>query len=77
MVTQGPRIEAPLVGLARYGVSGGLAGATLTLFDRQYAQETFIGEDAWNQVSIVGDEGTTPGGAARRRDRRCSAPATR
>ena len=26
VVTQGPRIEAPLVGLARYGVSGGLAG---------------------------------------------------
>ena len=62
VVTQGPRIEAALVGLARYGVSGGLAGATLTLFDRQYAQETFIGEDAWNQVSIVGDEGTTPEG---------------
>ncbi len=62
VVTQGPRIEAPLVGLARYGVSGGLAGATLTLFDRQYAQETFVGEDAWNQVSIVGAEGTTPEG---------------
>ncbi len=60
VVTQGPRFEAPLVGLARYGVSGGLAGATLTLFDRQYAQETFVGEDAWNQVSIVGEAGTTP-----------------
>ena len=60
VVTQGPRIEAPLVGLARYGVSGSLAGATLTLFDRQYAQDTFIGEDAWNQVSILADEGVTP-----------------
>ena len=60
VITQGPRIEAPLVGLARYGVSGGLAGATLTLFDRTYAQQTFLGEDAWNQVSIVGDEGVTP-----------------
>lgn len=60
VVTQGPRIEAPLVGLARYGVSGSLAGATLTLFDRQYAQDTFIGEDAWNQVSIIAEDGVTP-----------------
>lgn len=59
VVTQGPRLEAPLVGLARYGVDGSLAGATLTLFDRQYAQDTFVGQDAWNQVSIIADETTT------------------
>ncbi len=55
VVTQGPRIEAPLVGLVRFGVSGSLAGATLTLFDRQYAQDTFVGSDAWNQISVLGD----------------------
>ncbi len=60
VVTQGPRIDAPIVGIARYGVSGGLAGATLTLFSRDYAQSVFLGEDAWNQVSIVGDEGVSP-----------------
>ncbi len=60
VVTQGPRLEAPLVGIVRYGVSGGLAGVTLTLFERQYAQETFLGEDAWNQVSVTADPGVTP-----------------
>ena len=60
VVTQGPRIDAPIVGIARYGVSGGLAGATLTLFSRDYAQDAFLGEDAWNQVSIVADEGVSP-----------------
>ncbi len=60
VVTQGPRIEAPLVGLIRYGVTGGLAGATLTMFDREYAQETFVGSDAWNQVSVLTDGSITP-----------------
>ncbi len=60
VVTQGPRIEAQLVGIARFGVSGGLAGVTLTLFERQFAQETFIGQDAWNQVGMTADPGISP-----------------
>jgi putative ABC transport system permease protein len=60
VVTQGPRLEATVVGTVRYGVSGGLAGATLTLFDRQYAQQAFLGEDAWNQVSVLAVPGVTP-----------------
>jgi putative ABC transport system permease protein len=60
VVTQGPRIEAELVGIARFGVSGGLAGVTLTLFEREYAQQTFIGEDAWNQVAMTARAGVTP-----------------
>ena len=57
VVTQGPRLEQTLVGVARFGVSGTLAGATLALFDREFAQETFVGEDAWNQVGVLADEG--------------------
>jgi putative ABC transport system permease protein len=60
VVTQGPRLDAPVVGTIRYGVSGGLAGATLTMFERTYAQETFLGEGVWNQVSVLADEGVTP-----------------
>ncbi len=60
VVTQGPRIEAPLVGLFRFGVSGGFAGVTLTVFERQYAQETFVGEDAWNQLGITAQPGVAP-----------------
>ncbi len=60
VITQGPRIEAQLVGLVRFGVSGTLAGATLTLFERDYAQDIFIGQDAWSQVSAIAEEGLSP-----------------
>lgn len=59
VITQGPRIEGELVGTVRYGVSGTLAGATLALFDRQYAQEAFIGQDAWNQLGVQAGAGVT------------------
>ncbi len=60
VVTQGPRLAAEVVGLVRFGVSGTLGGATLTLFERQYAQETFVGPDAWNDLAVLGQAGTTP-----------------
>ena len=59
VVTQGPRIEGTLVGTARYGVSGTLAGATLALFDRDFAQQAFIGKDAWNQLGVQAAAGVT------------------
>ncbi len=60
VVSQGPRIEAPLVGIARFGTSGSLGGATLALFQRDYAQEQFIGSDGWTQVSATGTFGVSP-----------------
>ncbi len=60
IVTQGPRIEAELVGLVRLGVSGSTAGATLTFFERGYAQRTFVGADNWTQLSAQAVEGVTP-----------------
>ena len=69
VVSQGPRIEAPLVGIARFGTSGSLGGATLALFQREYAQEQFIGSDGWTQVSATGTFGGLAGAAARRGDR--------
>ena len=60
VITQGPRIEAPLVGLVRFGVSGSLGGVTLTLFERQYAQETFLGQDAWTELAATAVDGVTP-----------------
>jgi putative ABC transport system permease protein len=59
VVTQGPRIEAPLVGLVRFGVAGSLGGATLTLFEREYAQQTFLGEDAWTELAASAQEGVS------------------
>jgi putative ABC transport system permease protein len=60
VVTQGPRLQAPLVGIARFGTTGSLAGATLALFERDYAQQIFIGSDGWTQVSAVGTFGVSP-----------------
>ncbi len=61
VVTQGPRIDATLVGVARYGVSGGLGGATLALFDRSEAQDLFMGgEEAWTQLQANAVEGVSP-----------------
>lgn len=59
IVSQGPRIEAPLVGIIRVG-SGGSGGATWALFQRDYAQEQFIGSDGWTQVTAAGTFGVSP-----------------
>ena len=57
IITQGPRIEAPLVGLARFGAGGGVGGATLAMFEQEYAQTALLGKDVWSQVSAVGTFG--------------------
>jgi putative ABC transport system permease protein len=41
VLTAGPRITVRLVGIFRYGDSGGLAGATVTAFDTATAQKLF------------------------------------
>src|SRR4051812_33534199 len=47
-----PRLTAELTGLVEFG-AGGLNGATLTLFDRQYMQQQFFGgKDVYSTVSL-------------------------
>lgn len=61
LVTPGtpPTIEAELVGLVEFG-SGGLNGATLTVFDLGYMQEQFFGgEDVYSAVSLNTADGVT------------------
>ena len=45
------------MGLVRFGVAGSLGGATLTMFERQYAQETFLGQDAWTELAVAAEDG--------------------
>ncbi|MET0931657.1 MAG: FtsX-like permease family protein [Aeromicrobium sp.] len=59
MVTAGadPTISATLVGYADFA-GGGLAGATLVLFDTRTAQELFLrGEDAFTSIGLTADDG--------------------
>ncbi len=49
-----PRISAELVGVMRFGESGSLAGANLSVFDTRTAQKLFLdGANAYDRVSVT------------------------
>jgi putative ABC transport system permease protein len=61
LVTPGdpPTLRATVVGLVEFG-SGGLNGATLTLFDRRFMQDRFFGgRDVYSSVSLDAAPGFT------------------
>lgn len=58
--TDQPRVTGELVGIAAFGQSGSLAGATLTVFDTATAQQIFLGgEDAFTTVSVTAGDGVS------------------
>jgi len=61
MVTAGdvPELEAELVGIAEFG-GGGLAGASLVLFDTPTAQRVFLGgANAFDSIALTADPGVS------------------
>jgi putative ABC transport system permease protein len=61
LVTPGkpPTLEAELTGLVEFG-SGGLNGATLTLFEVEFMQDAFFGgEDVYTAISLNAAEGVS------------------
>jgi putative ABC transport system permease protein len=61
LVTPGspPTLRAKLVGLVEFG-SGGLNGATLTLFDARFMQDRFFdGKDVYSAISLNAADGVT------------------
>ena len=61
LVTPGepPTLEAELTGVVEFG-SGGLNGATLTLFDLEYMQDQFFGgRDVYTAISLNAAEGVS------------------
>ena len=61
LVTPGspPTLRAKLVGLVEFG-SGGLNGATLTLFDVRFMQDRFFdGKDVYSAISLNAADGVT------------------
>lgn len=59
VLTTGPRVEARLVGIFRFGESGGLAGASLTAFDTVTAQRLLLAPGQFTGVSLEAAEGVT------------------
>lgn len=57
LLTPGPRIEAELVGTFRFGDSGGLAGATLTAFDTETAQELLTAPGQFHGIGVAAADG--------------------
>jgi putative ABC transport system permease protein len=51
--------RAKIVGIARFGTTNSLAGATLLAFDPPSAQRLFGTPGAWNQISVAADPGVT------------------
>ncbi|MGY1742798.1 MULTISPECIES: ABC transporter permease [unclassified Blastococcus] len=59
LLTPGPRIEAELVGTFRFGDSGGLAGATLTAFDTETAQELLTAPGQFSGIGVAAADGVS------------------
>jgi len=58
LVTSGaqPSVTGTLVGTVRFGETGNLIGATLTLFDTATAQQLYLGgANVFNDVAVTGD----------------------
>ena len=59
LLTTGPRVEAELVGVFRFGDSGGLAGASLTAFDTTTAQDLLGEPGHYTGVSVAAADGVS------------------
>ena len=62
LVTTGeqPQLSAELVGTVRFGSTGNLVGATLTVFETEAAQDLFLGgADVFTDVAVTTQDGTT------------------
>jgi ABC-type antimicrobial peptide transport system permease subunit len=59
MVVPDGRITVTLVGVFKYGETGGLAGATITGFTPQRAQELFTAPGKWQSVEVAVEDGFT------------------
>jgi putative ABC transport system permease protein len=57
MVTPQGRITVKLVGTFKYGTTGGLAGATITAFTPERAQELFTSAGEWQAVEVAAADG--------------------
>lgn len=59
VMTTGPRLEAELVGIVRFGDDGGLAGASLTFFDMDTAQRLMLERGRFTGIGLATTDGAS------------------
>ena len=59
LLTPGPRVTVELVGVVKYGESGGLAGASMSVFDTATAQKLLLEPGAFNGVVVAAEDGVS------------------
>lgn len=62
LVTPGdqPTMQARLTGLMKFGEGGGMAGATITIFDQQAIQQLFFdGKNVFSSISLTTSDGVS------------------
>jgi putative ABC transport system permease protein len=59
VIGNGPQQKAKIVGIARFGSTNSLAGATLLAFDAPSSQHLFGTPGAWDQLSIAAEPGVS------------------
>ena len=59
VLTPQGEVDSTLVGVFRFGETGGLAGATITAFRPDTAQRLFAAPDQWQFIAAATDEGYT------------------
>ncbi len=57
VLTPQGRVDTTLVGVFRFGETGGLAGATITAFRPDTAQSLFAAPDQWSFIAVAAAEG--------------------
>jgi putative ABC transport system permease protein len=59
VLLQGPPMEATITGIAGFGESDSLLGATLVAFDPQTAQQALQGNGRWDDIRVAGLPGVS------------------
>jgi putative ABC transport system permease protein len=59
LLTTGPRVQAELVGIFKYGEDGGLAGASMAAFDVATAQELLLEPGHFTAVGVAAEDGVS------------------
>jgi len=59
VLLQGPPMEATITGIAGFGESDSLLGATLVAFDPQTAQQALQGNGAWDDIRVAAQPGVS------------------
>lgn len=59
LLTPGPRVQATIVGIFRYGSTGNLAGASIAAFDTTTAQQLLLEQGRYTSIDVKAEPGVS------------------